>query len=344
MPSKDNYQLSIMLLIGGVGIAAITHFLFGSMDPVESWVTFTRDHEELELDELPMIFFSLLIYALFILWSLHRANLNLIKSLRESVARRQTAENDMRKALAARDGFFAAMSHDLRTPVNGIVGFSEMIRSETFGPLGHEKYKEYADCIHRAGSLLNNTITQILDVSKIAGEGELPVHEEVFDPMSEIEFCRRLVGGWTGDKRIIEFTGNADGASILVDRSLFRRYVINLLANSIKYAGDGAAVGIHMMSNGENAGLTLTVYDDGTGVGVAQLHDAGKPFTRMRGVDDDSYMTSAGLGLWIVQNIAKVHQCEISIRSDAGQGFRVVLGIPAARVVARAEEQVPLAC
>ena len=107
---------------------------------------------------------------------------------------------------------------------------------------------------------------------------------------------------------------------------------------SLRIAGEGAVVGIHMMSNGEHAGLTLTVYDDGAGVGTEQLSEAAKPFRRLRGAKGDAYMGGAGLGLWIVQNIAKVHNCEISIRSDAGQGFRVVLGIPDARVVARAEE------
>ena len=92
------------------------------------------------------------------------------KTFREKEALIQEIRDRAREAVqanTAKSDFLAAMSHDLRTPLSAIVGFSEMMQTRAFGPLGNARYEEYANYIHNSGMLLVNLINDILDLSKI---------------------------------------------------------------------------------------------------------------------------------------------------------------------------------
>src|SRR6185437_12937291 len=94
---------------------------------------------------------------------LHRTVAVLKDKLRDAEAARDSA-----LAVAeARGAFVAATSHELRTPLNAILGFSEVLKEEMFGPLGNERYREYASIIHESGSRLLGLINDILDMAKL---------------------------------------------------------------------------------------------------------------------------------------------------------------------------------
>ena len=95
-------------------------------------------------------------------------------ALRESESRYREAAQREHSASKAKSEFLAAMSHELRTPLNAILGFSEVIKTELYGPLGHAKYREYAEDVHKSGAHLLDLINDVLDLSKIdAGKMEL---------------------------------------------------------------------------------------------------------------------------------------------------------------------------
>src|SRR3569833_4602945 len=87
-------------------------------------------------------------------------------------------------ASKAKSEFLANMSHELRTPTNAILGFSEVILSELYGPLGHPRYREYADDVYKSGIHLLDLINDILDLSKIDA-GRMELRETTF-PISEL--------------------------------------------------------------------------------------------------------------------------------------------------------------
>ena len=104
------------------------------------------------------------------------------------------AMREAKLASRTKTEFMANMSHELRTPLNAIIGFSEIIKNDTFGPVGSTKYREYASDIHESGNHLLALINDILDVAKIeSGTSEL--HEEVIDVPDTVRSVMRLVRG-----------------------------------------------------------------------------------------------------------------------------------------------------
>ncbi len=93
------------------------------------------------------------------------------------------------------------MSHELRTPLNAIIGFSDVQRREMFGPVGHERYRQYATDIHASGTHLLDLITTILDISK-AEAGKLEVIPVDLDPQSVLDSTLLLIRGAAETKRI----------------------------------------------------------------------------------------------------------------------------------------------
>lgn len=340
---RKNTNNLILAGVGGILIAVLTHLLAADMDPMAQWDAFVGAHESGALRNAPVIAAALAIYAFILLVGQICINQRLIKRTKADNLQRKAVENDLREALAARDGFFAAMSHDLKTPVNSIMGFSEMMRTQVFGALGHEKYAEYTEDINRAANMLDLTISQILDISRLNSDDPLAIREETFDLMGELHFCSKLIAGWKGGRYTITVSGNVPPVNVVFDRTLFRRYVTNLLTNAVKYAGRDADIGIHVLCTGPGNNVYLTVYDNGVGLTTGRLTDASQRYARMN-ENSDSYGDSAGLGLWIVEKIAEAHDCEISIKSGTGHGFRVILGIPAARIVAADPKMFKIAC
>lgn len=340
---KNNPNNLILVIIGGVLIVFLTHLLAADMDPMERWHEFANEHENWELDEVPLIAVSLAIYVFILLFGQIRINRSLIERTKADNRRRMVVENQLREALASRDGFFAAMSHDLKTPVNSIMGFSELMRTEVFGSLGHEKYAEYAEDINRASQMLDLTISQILDISRLSSEDRFVIREERFNLMDELRFCRKLIVGWKGGRQTVTVSGNVPPVDIVFDRTLFRRYVINLLTNAVKYAGQDADVGVHVLCAGPGNRVYLTVYDNGVGLNDSRLAGAAQRYSRMSD-NPDAYIDSAGLGLWIVKKIAEAHDCDFSIKSGSGHGFRVILEIPSTRIEAADSEAFKIAC
>lgn len=332
-PIAPEYKISAgMVLFGAVVVTMSFHLMFSVLGLLGYWQAMLAEFDLYDLEEIPLVFAALAAYAAALFYREVRIKRRLNTHLRAEILQRRMAEDDLRVALAARDGFFAAMSHDLKTPVNSIMGFSDMMRSNIFGRLGNTKYEEYVEDIHRAACLLDLTISQILDVSKIRSDGALPVREEDFDLCEEIRFCEHLVVGWNGAHRDIVIDCGDVHPVISFDRLLFRRFMINLLSNAVKYAGRDAEIGVMLRPEIRGGGLSLTVHDNGSGVDASRLAEATEPFKRLAKAEGP-YMDGAGLGLWIVRKIAEAHDCPLTITSAKGAGFTVTMKIPGARVV-----------
>jgi len=176
-----------------VGLAAFV--VAAMLDLNDELVDWTRVHPDLEwlgVDELPVAFALIGLgmgwYA-FRRWREHKG---------ESVAHRRTlsqlqqAMDEVVAANQAKSQFLAAMSHELRTPLNAILGFSEIIRDEAIGPAVGERYRDYANDIHSAGTHLLSIVNDILDMAR-SEAGSLNFETVPIEAAEIIDLVRRIV-------------------------------------------------------------------------------------------------------------------------------------------------------
>ena len=141
--------------------------------------------------------------------------------------------------------FLAVMSHELRTPLNAILGFSEIIKSQTFGPVGSERYREYASDIHSSGKHLLSLINDILDLSRLdAGKMELKL--ELVDIEELISECVHSVEEQASKSGVRLVVDCGKGRwNLLVDPRRMRQMLLNLLSNAVKFTEAGGEISRH---------------------------------------------------------------------------------------------------
>ena len=225
--------------------------------------------------------------------------------------------------------FLAAMSHELKTPLNAVLGFSEIIRDELLGPVGHAGYREYAGDIHASGSRLLAVINDVLDVSRLEG-GLLTIEAQEEKVLDVAERAIVMARALTQDNRAIEIDVPADIPSLQVDQRRIAQALGNLLANALKFTPEGGKVrfAARLQSCG---GLHLIVEDTGIGMARETIAAALEPFRQL----DASLarrFEGAGLGLSISKALAELHGGQLHVRSAVGEGTAVTIALPAARV------------
>lgn len=247
---------------------------------------------------------------------------------------KETAE----QANEAKSAFLANMSHDLRTPLNSIIGFADMMSLHSFGPMGHEKYDEYTSLIAHSGARLLNLVNDILDLSRIES-GEYPLADEVIDVESAIRSSWRRCAveplGTTGGRFHVD-NRNAD-RNLMADERAVSQILDNLLSNSIKYSDpdDSITVGWKLLPDGRGR---LSVEDTGYGITADRVEAVTLPFTRGTNLDEpNAYIArvgeGVGLGLHIVKRLAELHGAVLALTSAEGAGTIIMIDFPAERVV-----------
>ncbi len=226
----------------------------------------------------------------------------------------------------AKSEFLANMSHELRTPLNAILGFSEILQNQMFGPLGSDKYDEYARDIHDSGQHLLNVITDILDMSKIEA-GHMRISCDAIDLAPLIEETLRLTSISAKQKNVRVHQQVSSGLSLIADRRAMKQILLNLLSNAMKFTNKGGQV--HVRAKKRGGAVTLTIADTGIGIPRAALAKIGQPFEQVQ----SQYAKSkggSGLGLAISRSLTRLHGGSMRIFSVEGKGTVVSVRIPAA--------------
>ncbi len=243
------------------------------------------------------------------------------------------AKQEAEKALIAKSEFLAKISHDIRMPLNGIIGFSEVMMDERFGPIGNERYRQYLKDIHESGGQLVRLLNDLLDLSKIEA-GKL---EMTFVSINLNELVQQCVARMQADANrervIIRTSLSASLPSIVADAHSVRQIALNVLSNSITHAGAGGQV-IVSTALTDDQEVVLRVRDTGQGMSEKELQTALEPFRQLAtsprwGAD------VTGLALPITKALAEANHARFQITSRGADGTLVVVAFPATRVLAQ---------
>lgn len=233
------------------------------------------------------------------------------------------AHREASQANATKTLFLASMSHELRTPLNAILGFSELMARETFGPLGHAKYKEYVTDVHRSGQHLLDLISDVLDLSKIEA-GKLALRLERQNLQELVDESVRLVADRAQAKAILlEISLPRNLPHVRADRRAAKQILLNLLSNAVKFTQQGGAVSI--TGSARNGIVTIAIKDTGIGIASRDIDRLFKPFERARNAEQ---LEGSGLGLAIARALAERNGGALRLESQVGEGTVVWLDLP----------------
>ncbi|MAN80217.1 MAG: hypothetical protein CMF64_07475 [Magnetovibrio sp.] len=253
------------------------------------------------------------------------------KELRHEVAVRRRAQEMADQASRAKTDFLANVSHEFRTPLNGIIGFSEIMASEVFGPLGAPRYREYAEDIIRSGRHLLTLINDVLDVSRIEA-GAMTLHEEPVDLARAVEECAAMVEQRAEAKEIVLVKDvQPDLPALLADVTRIKQILLNLVTNAVKFTEQGGRVCV-AVSWSADGGHVLTVSDTGIGIDPQDIPKVLTPFGQAHRAFTRAH-EGFGLGLSLVHSLTEEHDGTLDIDSTPGEGTVVTVRFPKARVI-----------
>lgn len=240
----------------------------------------------------------------------------------EALRKRFEAET----ANASKTAFLANMSHELRTPLNAILGFSEIIAQECFGPVGSERYRDYASDIHASGAHLLSLINDLLDVAKIEA-GRMDIAPHALDAARIFAIALKLIGTKAREKDqslVIIVEDNAP--QLYADERALKQILINLVSNAVKFTPVGGRIEV-IGGRASNGDFLITVRDNGPGIPREKIDNIFQPFNQ---VDNrfDRQAGGTGLGLALVKGLVELHGGRAWIESEFGRGCSVFVSLP----------------
>jgi signal transduction histidine kinase len=241
------------------------------------------------------------------------------------------AKRQAEKASSAKSDFLAKISHEVRTPLNAIVGFSEVMMEQRFGPIGNERYLGYARDIYTSGEHIISLLNDLLDLSKIEA-GKLDLSFTRVDLNDVMQQCVAIMQPQANRQRtIIRAALSPALPPVVADARSVRQIVLNLLSNSIKFtdAGGQVIVSTALTDGGEAA---LRVRDTGLGMSESEIATALEPFRQLPSAARLE-TPGTGLGLPLSKALAEANGADFRITSAPKSGTLVEIVFPADRVL-----------
>lgn len=243
------------------------------------------------------------------------------KQLAEALQAAQIASN-------SKTTFLSNMSHDIRTPMNAVIGFTTLLAKDAENP---EKVREYTKKIMASGQHLLSLINDILDVSKIeSGKVVLTVEEFTLnDLVSSVDAIIRPMANGRNQKFHVEVTG-VKHEYLMGDETRINQILINLLSNAVKYTQEGGNIWLRMIGMKQRSPqfehIRIEVQDDGYGMTPEYLKVIFDAFTRAENSTTNK-VQGTGLGMAITKNIVELMGGTIDVSSEVNKGtlFRVEL-------------------
>jgi CheY-like chemotaxis protein len=235
-------------------------------------------------------------------------------ALGRSLARARTEER-------VRSQFFSIVSHDIRTPLNAILGYSELLQDGIDDPAERE---EALKSIRASGTTLLQLVNDVLDLAKMDA-GKMTLHPEpvLLSRLADDVFASfRLAAS---DKGVGLVNGAAGVPAVLLDGHRFRQILFNLVGNAVKFTERGTVTIAASYSGGT---LEVSVSDTGCGIAPDMIARVLDPFVQVQDLSHSADRSGgSGLGLSICRSLAKAMGGELVVESELGKGstFKVVI-------------------
>lgn len=249
----------------------------------------------------------------------------LVEEVRDEIHRKELLAHEYeaqldseRKAAQAKSLFFSTVSHDIRTPLNAIIGFSELL---DLGVADEVERSNYISSIRSSGKVLARLVNDMLDLSKM----ECNKLEIINEPTDVPKLVCEVVAACEvarARKSLNLRTEIGDMPVLEVDPQRIRQIIFNLLSNAYKYTDEGT---VTVRASWQDGGtLTLSVEDTGRGINEENITRILQPFVQ---VVDKNHRDGTGLGLPICQRLASLMGGDLSVKSEEGVGstFTVTL-------------------
>ena len=235
---------------------------------------------------------------------------------------RRLAIEAVQAAERAKADFFASVSHDIRTPLNSIIGFSELLKNET----DPDVRREYLDSISFSGNTLLELVNDVLDLARLDA-GSLVFEREPFDLKRQVRLILRTFESTACEKSLALCCKIGELPILELDEHRIRQILFNLVGNAVKYTDEGAVTvsATFERTSARKGTLRIAVRDTGIGIAADDIAKLMQPYVRLQGV---SARGGTGLGLAICKRIVESMGGCISISSELGRGSVFAVCLP----------------
>ena len=257
-------------------------------------------------------------------------------TIEDVTARRSSEDATLRILREARDAarskaaFLAAVSHELKTPLNAVIGFADVIRKEMFGPVGNERYRDYIEDIHENGRRLLTKINDILDLTRLEGH-LMELEDETIRVPDAIDNARNAVTD--GKTLSVEFAMQiqADLPGLRADAKRLHQILFQVISNAVKFTAAGGRIDLQAKLE-PDGGIGISVRDSGIGMRPELVKQAMQPFRQLDARLERNF-EGLGLGLPLANALLRLHGGQFSMESAIGVGSTVSLHFPPDRTV-----------
>jgi two-component system cell cycle sensor histidine kinase PleC len=251
--------------------------------------------------------------------------LHAIRQEQRLLARRYHEEKLKAEAASrSKTNFLAHLSHDIRTPLNHIIGFAELMRHQAYGPLGDARYSDYVQSIKASGEHLLASFATILDLAELES-GQKPLRSEPVDIDELLDASVQRFRAQASRAGILFILGEPSGAVVRGDRLGLSRMVANIVENALRFTPSGGKVTLNAYSARD--GVVIEITDTGLGMSEERLAALSQPFA----LGDSTFTREGvgpGLGISIARAIAELSGGNLAIDSSPSLGTTVAISLP----------------
>lgn len=247
----------------------------------------------------------------------------LLLSIFRNITGRKETEEKLKETLAGKDKFFSIIAHDLKSPFQGLIGFSNILLND-FENLTKEEVKDFISQISKSANNLLNLLQNLLEWSRLQ-TGKMEYNPVKIDLREKAETAINVLSGNAFKKGISLINEIPEGAFLFADSNMLNSICQNLLTNAIKFTGEGGQ--IKLSAHPEGDFWRVTVSD--TGIGIREC-DLNKLFRT-----DVSHTTKGtaneigtGLGLILLKDMVEMHKGKIRVESEYGKGSKFIFTLP----------------
>jgi two-component system, cell cycle sensor histidine kinase PleC len=249
------------------------------------------------------------------------------QALRHAEAALELAMKKEAKSVAEQQLRIAELAHEVRTPLNAVIGYAQILSQEIMGPMGKQEYVEYARIIHSAADHL----LQICDgmLSEFSPEGKTDsISVEEVDAGHVIGSVVDLFS-WMARERGVTLDAEVDEnfPKLNTDPTRLNQILINLVSNAIKFTPKGGSVNVAARTDETDGATILVIQDNGEGMSEAEMLERLEPFIKSEGSSPHGD-TGTGLGLAIAHRLLSDLQGQMCMASAKGQGTIISIKLP----------------